>query len=371
MHSINTSTNHESKSTAQNSKHLIVITEKFATEAFAQIQTANVGKLVRLTQISELENYMAEVTVLIIRSKTPITQALLDRAPNLQLIITCTSGFDHINLAQTQQRNICVMYTPEANARSAAELTWGLVMNCARSINEAHKMTKAGVWDRSLLQGQELFGKTYGVIGLGRIGQKVIQFAKAFGMHTVAFDPYQEEHIFQKLNLERSSYEEVLKQSDILSFHVPLTQETENMFNQSHIEYLNKGTIIVNTSRGSVINEDDLCDALDSGQIQKAALDVFAKEPLSRDSRLLKNSKIILTQHIGALTEEAFKKASFEAAEKCILFLTKKLTSNTLPLNNEWESLMFEDQKKNKKVNQAKMASPHLNIKTLKETTKE
>ena len=325
-------------------KPYIVICEKFTTEALVTLKSSNLADVVKLSSTDELADHLPKATGLIIRSKTKITREVLAQAPNLKVIITCTSGFDHIDLQATQEKNIHVMYTPNANAQSAAELTWGLILNTHRPVFESHKQIKAGLWKREELPtGFELAGKTLGIVGLGRIGEKVATFAKAFSMNVVAFDPYQDDEVFEKLKLERSSYEELLKQSDIITFHVPLTKETKNMLNRSHYEFTTKDVVIINASRGSVVNEDDLCEALDEGAVRMAGLDVFAKEPLSRESKLLKSPKVVLTQHIGAMTEQAFAKASMEAAQLCLDFLKTNKTQNTLPFQNNWGSLMFND----------------------------
>lgn len=307
-------------------KPLVVITEKFSLEAQVTLKNSGLVEVIKLSSPDELVAHLPDANILIIRSRTKITRELLAQAPKLKLIITCTSGFDHIDLQATQERDLHVLHTPEANTQSTAELTWALILNANRNIIESQKQLKAGLWDRELMVGTELYGKTLGIVGLGRIGQKVAHFAQTFGMQVVAFDPYQDDKAFSELNLERSSYEELLKQADIISFHVPLTQETKNMFNRSHMEYVNKGVVIINTSRGSVVNEDDLVEALDLGTVKMAALDVFAKEPLSRDSKLLRSQKVILTQHIGALTEEAFSKASRSGAALCLEYLKTNAT---------------------------------------------
>ena len=310
----------------------LFITEKFSTEALIKLQSEGFEKT----------DQTQRARALIIRSKTKITEDFLNQFPQLQCLVTCTSGFDHIDLHLTQKKNITVMYTPDANVISAAELTWGLVLACTRQIVQAHQQTKAGLWNRELFSGFELHGKTYGVIGLGRIGTRIAKMAQSFGMKVYAFDPYQEDAVFKSLALQRSSYEEVLKQADVLSFHVPLTKETRNMFNRSHMEYVQRNTIIINTSRGGVINEDDLVWALENDLIKGCGLDVFAKEPLARDSKLLKSSKVILTQHMGALTEEAFQKASEEAAQRLIDFFHFQRATNTLPLVNDWGKFSFD-----------------------------
>lgn len=311
-------------------KKNILICERFAPEALSklnQIKNFNVQNY--------SEEKLSTADALIIRSKFIITPELLDKTPNLKLIVTCTSGFDHINLVETQKRNICVMFTPDANARAAAELTWSLLMNSTRHVLAASNDIKSGRWNREPYMGHELAHKTIGIVGLGRIGSLVARFANAFGMEVLAFDPYVEESAFTKAQATRVSYEEILKQSDFLTFHVPATKETQNMFNKSHIEYVHPDLILINTSRGSVINEDDLVQALQNKKIKFAALDVFNKEPLSKESKLLKCSNVILTPHLGAYTEEAFLKASLEASLRVTEFFENNKTHNTLPLIND------------------------------------
>lgn len=316
----------------------ILICERFSVEA--QIELKKNKKF-------NVENYSDEklktAHALIIRSKTKIHKDLLDQAPNLQLIVTCTSGFDHIDLTETEKRNICVMFTPEANTISAAELTWSLLLNSTRQVFAANKDLKAGHWRRDSLTGTELANKTLGLVGLGRIGQRVAKIANAFDMKVLAFDPYVEAEAFQKTQAQRVSYEELLKQSDIISFHVPATNETRNMFSRSQLEYVHPDLILINTSRGSVINEDDLVQALSQNKIRFAALDVFSKEPLTRESKLLKLSNVILTPHIGAFTEEAFLKASLQGARRVHEYFENQLTQNTLPLKNDWGTLSFSE----------------------------
>jgi D-3-phosphoglycerate dehydrogenase len=323
----------------------LLITEKFSTEATVQLSTSGLFQVQRLNPGENIDDIIHDIEILIIRSRTKITKDLLLKAPHLKCIVTCTSGFDHIDLMATEEKNICVMYTPDANSTSAAELTWGLVISCARNILEAQKNIKTGQWNREQLSGIELSGKTYGVVGLGRIGQKIVTFAKAFGMQVVVFDPYQEDEVFSKLNIERSSYEEVLKQSDVISFHVPLTKETKNMFNRSHFEFTNPNVIVINTSRGGVVNEDDLVHGLEQGQISAVGLDVFEKEPLSKESKLFKVKNAVLTQHMGALTEQAFQMASEHAASAAIDYIKNKKVTYGLPLQNNWGSLSFDKKK--------------------------
>ncbi len=273
---------------------------------------------------------------LLIRSKTAVNKDLLDQAPNLKVVVTATSGFDHIRLSDLENSAVKVMYTPDANAQSAAELTWALLLNCSRHIQEAHGQIKAGHWDRSRLQGRELAGKCHGIIGLGRIGAKVSKFAQAFSMECIAFDPYIEDEDFDRLGVERVGLDELLKRVDSFSIHVPYSKETHNMLHRVYLENLQPGTILVNTSRGQIIREEEIIHALDQGWLSRVALDVFDKEPLPRTSPLLSRKEILMSPHIGATSQEALFKSSQEAAEKALRFLEDGSSSETLPPKALW-----------------------------------
>lgn len=318
-------------------KKKILVTDRFAQDSFLFLQQNSSFEVVRSDSPQHLPlEHLVSANALIIRSRTRIDENLLKKAQQLQLIITCTSGFDHIDLDATEKWGITVMYTPTANIESAAQLTWALVLNCVNKVQQAHKLIKAGEWNRDLITGIELSGRTYGIIGLGRIGSRVAEMAQAFGMTVVAFDPYQEDSVFERLNIPRLSYEEVLKTADIVSFHVPKTLETEHMLNRSQFEYIHRGIVLINTSRGSVINENDLCEALEKGWLRSVGLDVFEKEPLPRTSKLLNFGNVTLTPHIGANTEDAFFKASQIAANKLVAFFMDGSTSDTLPPRAPW-----------------------------------
>lgn len=318
-------------------KKKILITDRFAQDSFLFLQQASQFEVVRSDHPQHLPlEHLVSAHALIIRSRTVIDEAFLQKARQLQLIITCTSGFDHIDLEATQKWGITVMHTPSANIESAAQLTWGLVLSCVNNLQQAHRMMKAGDWKRESLTGIELNGRTYGIIGLGRIGSRVAEMAQVFGMTVIAYDPYADDESFERLKIPRMSYEEVLKSSDVISFHVPKTLETEYMLNRSHFEYIHRGMILINTSRGSVIKENDLVEALENGWLKAVGLDVFEKEPLPRSSNLLNFPNVILTPHIGANTEDAFFKASQVAANKLMAFFTDGSTSDTLPPRAPW-----------------------------------
>ena len=324
-------------------KKKILICDRFAFEASVYLKKNSTFDIV-MAQTSDLQlAHIADADGILIRSKLKIDSAFLNLAKKLKVIVTCTSGFDHIDLLETEKRNIKVMFTPEANQIAAAELTWALLLAAARHIPQAHKDLKAKNWIRDPYLGFELHGKTLGLVGLGRIGTRVSKIANAFGMKVFAFDPYCADSAFVDATAERCSYDELLKQVDVISFHVPGTKETKHMLNRISYEMMNPNTVVINTSRGSVIHEDDLADALLEGKIKSAALDVFEKEPLDKNSKLFKCSNIIFTPHLGAFTEEAFYKASLQGALQIENYFIYEKIENALPLVNSWGSLSFQE----------------------------
>jgi D-3-phosphoglycerate dehydrogenase len=320
-------------------KPKLLITDRFAIEAEAKLKI-HFEVLRSETHIptrEELEN----VKHLIVRSRTKITKEFLDTAPSLELIVTSTSGYDHIDFEETTKRNIKVSYTPEANAQSTAELTILLMLSCAREINLASKMIRDSNWKRSELKGFELSGKNLGIIGLGRVGSKVAKIAKAMNMNVYAYDPYKEDEEFKTLGVLRLGYTEILRVCNVVSFHVPSTKETYQMLNRRLFEDSLPGMIVINASRGDVMNEHDILYGLETGAIERAGLDVFSKEPLPKDSALITHPKVVTTPHIGATTDEAFLASSIMAAQKCIDYLGGQKLSDELPAQSPWWTYQF------------------------------
>jgi len=281
-------------------KPKLLVTDRFSIEAEAHLKAHfDVSR-------SETHNPTAEelsgVKALIIRSRTKITKEFLDTAPDLQLIITSTSGYDHIDFEETMKRNIKVSYTPDANAQSTAELTIYLMLACAREIALANQMMKSANWKRTEIKAFEISGKTLGIVGLGRVGSRVAKIANAIGMKVYAYDPYKEDEEFVKLNVARLGYTEILRMCNVVSYHVPSTKETYQMLNRRLFEDSLPGMIVINASRGDVMNEQDILFGLETGMIERAGLDVFTKEPLPKDSPLITHPKVVTTPHVGAPT---------------------------------------------------------------------
>lgn len=289
----------------------VLIAERFSANAYSFLKGHRQFEVIR----NPVQQDWGLADAAIIRSKTKIDSILLNHAPNLKLIVTATSGYDHIDLNETHNRKIKVFYTPEANAASAAELTWGLLLSCSKKIPFANESLKKHIWDRDQLNGIELEKKILGIVGLGRVGLRVAKIAQGFGMKVVAFDPYQKNEIFVNQKVSRMGFTEVIRICDVLSLHVPYTEETHQMVNARSLEEVQPHCILINTSRGQVLAEQDLVLLLGNKKLAAAGLDVFAKEPLPKDSPLIKLNNVVITPHIGASTEEAFQRASAQAAQ--------------------------------------------------------
>ncbi|WP_456456161.1 phosphoglycerate dehydrogenase [Thermovibrio sp.] len=243
---------------------------------------------------------------LITRSGTPVNEELLSRAEKLKVVGRAGVGVDNIDLDAASRRGILVVNAPTGNTLAATEHTMGMMIAAARLIPYAHKSLKEErLWERKKFMGVELAGKTLGIIGFGRIGSRVGIRAKAFDMKVIAYDPYIKREKAEKLGVELvDELEELLKRSDIITVHTPLTEETRNMITKKEIEKMKDGVILLNIARGGIINEKDLYEALVSGKVRAAAVDVFTKEPAT-DNILLNAPNIVVTPHIGANTFES------------------------------------------------------------------
>lgn len=315
----------------------VLITDRFAPDSLAWLQSQPNLEITRSAHHGKLEAHeILGAHGWLIRSRTIIDEKLLSQARQLQVIVTATSGFDHIDLEAARRWGITVMHTPTANIESAAQLTWALVLACAQRLPEARELMARGDWNRDLLTGLELSGRTYGIVGLGRIGRRVARLAQAFGMNVIAHDPYQDEAVFEALNVTRTDFESLLRQADVASFHVPKTLETDLMLRPEHLAGLTRPLILVNSSRGSIVAAKTLLDGLSQGQLRAVGLDVFEEEPLPATSPLLAHPRAVLSPHIGANTEDAFYKASQIAAQKLVAFFLDGSTSDSLPPRVPW-----------------------------------
>jgi len=291
-----------------------------------------------LTQ-QALAEAIVPADAVIIRSNNTMTAAVIGAAPRLRVIGRAGAGVDNVDVEAATRRGIVVMNTPGENAVATAEHTFAMLLSLARRIPAADSSIKAGKWERSRFQGMELYGKTLGIVGLGRIGREVARRAAAFGMKIIAFDPFLPEDamIDSFVNLV-GDLGEVLEASHFVTVHVPLSAETRALIGASEIARMRSGSYILNCARGGLVDEAALCDALDSGHLAGAALDVFETEPPG-ERRAVSHAKIVATPHVGGSTAEAQSRVGISIARQVGDFLTRGIAAhavNVPPLAGPW-----------------------------------
>jgi D-3-phosphoglycerate dehydrogenase len=266
----------------------------------------------------ELPNILPNYDGCVVRSRTKIRQPLIDVCPNLKVIVRGGVGLDTIDADYACSKGITVMNTPRASSASVAELAIGFMFMLARNLYKASASMKAEKWEKKAFEGDEIGGKTLGLIGIGNIGKEVAKRANALGMTVLAYDPYAKGAEGVKL----VTLDELLAQSDYISLHLPKTKESAGMIGKAQIEKMKTGVRIVNCARGGIVDEAALYDALTSGKVAGAALDVYNEEPPT-DWKLAKLDNVICSPHIGAATKEAQGRVGAEVAEKLIEFAKK------------------------------------------------
>lgn len=263
----------------------------------------------------EYRRSLVGADALIVRSATKVDAELLSKAPGLRVVGRAGVGVDNIDLDAASDSGVAVFNAPDGNTVAAAEMTMALMLAVARRVPEADRSMREGLWDRSRLMGMELRGKTLGILGGGRIGGEVSRLARAFGMEIVLHDPYMSHQRAAQLAVISSGVSEVLEQSDVVSLHVPLSEETRGLLDATAIAGMRPGAILINVSRGGIVDEQALAEALVEGRLGGAALDVFESEPLPPDSPLLGAPGLVLSPHLGASTDEAQIRVALQVAE--------------------------------------------------------
>ena len=258
---------------------------------------------------------LADADGLVVRSATKVTREMLSGSPRLKAVGRAGVGVDNIDLNAATERGIAVLNSPAGNTVAAAELTMALILSVVRRVAEADRSMRAGKWERAQLRGVQLKDRTLGLVGAGRIGGEVAVRCRAFGMKVIVYDPYLTAERADDLGLALTGLDEVLRHGDIISLHVPLTDETRYLIDGDAISKMKAGAFVVNVSRGGVIDEEALAQALVNGHLAGAALDVFESEPLSPGSPLLDLPNVVLTPHLGASTVEAQELVAREIAE--------------------------------------------------------
>lgn len=283
----------------------------------------------RATLLSEL----ADAEALVVRSATQVDSEIIEAAPILRVIGRAGGGVDNIDLAAATKHGVMVVNAPAANVISAAEHTWALLLAQARQIPRADQSVRAGHWSRSEFQGVELHGKTLGILGLGRVGSLVAERGRAFGMRVLGHDPYIAEENAKRLGVElMSDLGELLSEADVVTIHLPRTRETEGLLGRKELATMKRGSRVVNTSRGGIVDEEALAEAILEGSIAGAALDVFDSEP-PESSPLFALPQVVVTPHLGASTREAQDKAGIDIAQAVLRALEGELVSSAVNLD--------------------------------------
>lgn len=294
----------------------ILICDGLNVEAVDQL--TNAGHAVDLRKgitADELLEIIPAYEVAVVRSATKITREVIDRAKNLKLVVRGGVGLDNVDKNAARERHIAVHNTPSATSISVAECTLGLMLALARHITVANNSLKGGAWDRKAYAGTELHGKTLGLIGFGRIGQEVAKRALAFGMRVVACDLVLNKEVADLLDIDVADMETVVQRANYLSLHIPLVPETEQIMNRKRFASMKKGAYLINTARGGLVDEAALAEAVQSGQLAGAAVDVYSLEPPAADNPLVKLPQIITLPHLGGSTDEGQTRAGMEVAQ--------------------------------------------------------
>lgn len=277
----------------------------------------------------ELLACIGEYHGLVIRSATKVTAGVIEAAKNLKVIGRAGSGLDNVDKAAASKKGIVVMNTPGGNTVTTAEHAMAMLFAVARSIPQATASMKAGKWEKKKFMGVELFNKTLGILGLGAIGGQVAKKALGLEMNVIAYDPFLSEEKAGEMGIRKVTVNELFAESDFITIHTPLTPETKNLINTATIGTMKNGVRIINCARGGIINEQDLYEALKSGKVAGAALDVFEKEPPDGNP-LLSLDNLICTPHLGASTEEAQENVALAVAEQIAEYLVHGTIRNAV-----------------------------------------
>ncbi len=270
----------------------------------------------------QLSERLGDYEGILIRSATKLDAELIEHAGNLRAVGRAGVGVDNVDVPAATKRGIVVANAPQSNVITAAEHTMALLLALARNVPQAHASLTSGKWERSRFSGVELFEKTLGILGFGRIGQLVAQRARAFGMHVIAYDPFVGAERYRELGVEKApSSDDVYAVADFLTLHLPKTKETQGWLDADALGKCKDGVRVLNVARGPLIVDEDLKAALDSGKVAGAALDVFQTEPIT-EHPLFGYANVIVTPHLGASTAEATDRAGFQAAEQVVAALT-------------------------------------------------
>lgn len=304
--------------------HRVLVTDKVALSGLYPLVDDDSFEVVSVDDSStdEFASVLSEADALVVRSATTVSAEMMSGGSQLRAIGRAGVGVDNVDIPAASERGIAVFNAPGGNTIAAAELTMALLISVARMVPAAEASLRSGVWDRAAFKGVELKGKTLGLIGAGRIGGEVAIRCQAFGMNVVVYDPYLTEERADEIGVALVGLNEVLDHGDFISIHVPLTEETRGICGADALRTMKETAYVVNASRGGVVDEAALAQALHDGEIAGAALDVYENEPLPEDSPLRDAPNLVLTPHLGASTAEAQVGVATEVAHKIKDLLT-------------------------------------------------
>jgi D-3-phosphoglycerate dehydrogenase len=311
--------------------HKLLISDKFSAaglEVFTSQPDVQVDVRTGLSE-SELVRSIGAYEALLVRSETKVTADVIKAAKRLKIIGRAGVGLDNIDIAAATRAGIIVMNTPDGNTTSAAEHTIAMMMALARNIPQADASLRAGKWERAKFMGTELYGKTLGVIGLGRIGGEVARRARALGMRIVAFDPFATQARADELGATLSDLDTLLRTSDFITVHAPKTKDTAHLIGERELGMMKKGVRLINVARGGIYDEHAVTKAVESGHVAGVALDVFEKEPPG-EHPLFTSARAVVTPHLGASTEEAQENVAVALAQQVLDALKGRTIANAV-----------------------------------------
>ncbi len=318
--------------TAEKTTDRILVADEISQEGLdVMSQALSVDYLPKITP-EELIKVIPEYTGLLVRSRTVVTPEVIKAGKNLKVIGRAGVGVDNIDIGAATEAGILVVNSPEGNTASAAEHTVALMMSLARNVAPADRSMKDGKWERSKFTGTELFNKTLGVVGLGKVGQRVAQTAQALGMKVIVYDPLISAERAAQLHMQSVSLEEIWRRADFITLHTPKTRETTNLISGTVLSRVKPGVRIINAARGGIIDEHALAKAIQDGRVAGAALDVFDEEPPKDSPLYALGDKVVLTPHLGASTVEAQFNVAIDLAEQMRDYLTTGLAKSPVNL---------------------------------------
>jgi D-3-phosphoglycerate dehydrogenase len=296
----------------------VLVADAIEESAMAKIKAAGLDVVVRNKDSDgPIEEQIKGFDCVVVRSATKITKEVIEAADNLKLVVRAGVGLDNVDQEAAKKKGVEVQNTPEAPTVSVAEMVFAMMFAMARNITQADSSMKDERWEKKKLTGTELWNKTLGIIGYGRIGSEVAERAKAFGMRVCAFDVLDISQICMEMGIEKTEFLDLIKRSDYITVHVPLVPQTKGMFGEKEFALMKKTAFLVNTARGGVVDEKALLKALNDGEIAGAALDVFENEP-PLEWELVKHPRLVAAPHLSSSTKEAQARVGELTADKVI-----------------------------------------------------